>query len=113
MTQTNNKISFILASTEDGFKQKSFVNGLDTKNGGVHVDTMIDGIYSELEPMIKKTHAIEIPKARVKECLTLVVFLHNFNAPAFDSQTKEKLTNTAGEFNNHAGLNYKKIAKQI
>lgn len=113
ITQTNTKISFILASTEDGFKQKSFVNGLDTKNGGVHVDTMIDGIYSELEPMIKKTHAIEIPKARVKECLTLVVFLHNFNAPAFDSQTKEKLTNTAGEFNNHAGLNYKKIAKQI
>lgn len=111
--QTSTKISFILASTEDGFKQKSFVNGLDTKNGGVHVDSMVDGIYAELEPMIKKKHAIEIPKARVKECLTLVVFLHNFNAPAFDSQTKEKLTNTAGEFNNHAGLNYKKIAKQI
>ncbi|UJB55121.1 topoisomerase II large subunit [Enterobacter phage vB_EcRAM-01] len=111
--QASTKVSFILASTEDGFKQKSFVNGLDTKNGGVHVDSMIDGIYAELEPMIKKKHAIEIPKARVKECLTLVVFLHNFNAPAFDSQTKEKLTNTAGEFNNHAGLNYKKIAKQI
>ncbi|URP85755.1 topoisomerase II large subunit [Enterobacter phage EC-W2] len=111
--QASTKVSFILASTEDGFKQKSFVNGLDTKNGGVHVDSMVDGIYAELEPMIKKKHAIEIPKARVKECLTLVVFLHNFNAPAFDSQTKEKLTNTAGEFNNHAGLNYKKIAKQI
>ena len=111
--QASTKVSFILASTEDGFKQKSFVNGLDTKNGGVHVDSMVDGIYTELEPMIKKKHAIEIPKARVKECLTLVVFLHNFNAPAFDSQTKEKLTNTAGEFNNHAGLNYKKIAKQI
>lgn len=113
IVQTNNRLSFILASTEDGFKQKSFVNGLDTKNGGVHVECMIDGIYSELEPMIKKKHSIEIPKARVKECLTLVVFLHNFNAPAFDSQTKERLANTAGEFNNHANLNYKKIAKMI
>lgn len=113
ITQTNNRISFILASTEDGFKQKSFVNGLDTKNGGVHIESMIDGIYAELEPQIKKKHNIEIPKARVKECLTLVVFLHNFNAPAFDSQTKEKLTNTTGEFNNHANLNYKKIAKSI
>lgn len=113
ISQTSNAISYVLASTEDGFKQKSFVNGLDTKNGGVHVDTMIDGIYDELAPMIKKVHGIEIPKQRVKECLTLVVFLHNFNAPAFDGQTKERLTNTAGEFNKHANLNYKKIAKSI
>lgn len=113
ISQTNSAISYIIASTEDGFKQKSFVNGLDTKNGGVHVDSMIDGIYEELAPMIKKAHGIEIPKQRVKECLTLVVFLHNFNAPAFDGQTKERLTNTAGEFNKHVNLNYKKIAKSI
>lgn len=113
ITQTNNAISFILATTEDGFKQKSFVNGLDTKNGGVHVDAMIDGIYDELSPLITKTHKIDIPKQRVKECLTLVVFLHNFNAPAFDGQTKERLTNTVGEFNKHANLDYKKIAKMI
>ena len=113
ISQTSNALSYVLTTTEDGFKHKSFVNGLDTKNGGVHVDAMIDGIYEELSPMIKKAHQIEIPKQRVKECLTLVVFLHNFNAPAFDGQTKERLTNTVGEFNKHANLNYKKLAKSI
>ncbi|QDH49193.1 DNA topoisomerase I [Pantoea phage Phynn] len=113
ISQTNARLSFILASTEDGFKHKSFVNGLNTKNGGTHVDCMIDGIYDELSPMIKKTHNIEIPKTRVKECLSLVVFVHGFNAPAFDGQTKERFASTAGQFNNHAKVQYKKIAKDI
>lgn len=113
ISQANNRVSFILASTEDGFKQKSFVNGLDTKNGGTHVECMVDGIYDELGPMIKRKHNIEIPKVRVKECLSLVIFVHGFNAPNFDSQTKERLSNTAGQFNAHANINYKKIAKDI
>jgi len=113
ITHVSKPVSFILATTQDGFKQKSFVNGLDTKNGGTHVDCVIDGIYDELGPMIRKAHGIEIPKTRVKECLSLIIFVHGLNAPSFDGQTKERLTNTAGQFNAHANLNYKKIAKDI
>ncbi|QPI17964.1 DNA topoisomerase large subunit [Pectobacterium phage POP12] len=106
-------VSFVLASTTDGFKQKSFVNGLDTKRGGVHVDCIIDGLCAELIPMIKKKHDIDISKARLKEGLTLIAFVHGFNAPAFDGQTKEELTNTPSEFNNHAGIEYAKVAKKV
>lgn len=113
ITSTSPKISYILASTQDGFKQKSFVNGLDTKNGGVHVDALVGGLCTELIPAIKKKHKIDISAAQIKQSLTLVVFVHGYNAPAFDSQTKERMTNTVGDFNKHAGIDYAKLAKQV
>ncbi|WWQ13145.1 DNA topoisomerase II large subunit [Morganella phage vB_Mm5] len=113
IVSTNNAISYIIAPGSDGFKFKSFVNGLDTKNGGTHVDAITDGLCEKLIPRIKRAHGVEISKARIKEFLSLIVFVHNFNAPSFDSQTKVKLTNTPGEFNKHANINYDKLAKQI
>lgn len=109
-----NGMSFMFATTDQGFRHNSFVNGVQTKVGGVHVNTVFEKIADEIIPMVKRKYKLDINRARVKECSTIVLFLRGFNNPKYDSQTKERLTNTAGEVNNHIGeLDYTKLARKI
>jgi DNA gyrase/topoisomerase IV subunit B len=98
----------------DGYKQNSFVNGVQTKSGGSHTEYVSNQVIDSLIPMIKKKYKIDIPKSIVKLNLGLVLFLTKFNNPKFDSQTKEKLTNTPTEVKNNIGdIDFVSIAKQI
>lgn len=107
-------MSLMYTTTDQGFRHNSFVNGLYTKDGGVHVNTIFERIADELIPMVKRKYKLEINRARVKECSTVVLFLRGFNNPQFDSQTKVKLTNTVGEIVKHIGnLDYQKLARKI
>ncbi|UYD59568.1 DNA topoisomerase large subunit [Aeromonas phage avDM5] len=109
----SDKFSIAICNSPEGFRQVSYVNGLNIKNGGSHIDYLVDGISEELMPAIKKKHKIEISKARVKECLTMVVVVRGMSNLRFDSQTKERLTNPAGEVKSHFDLDFKKLSKQI
>lgn len=109
----NDNFSLALCTSPEGFRQVSYVNGLNIKNGGSHVDYIIDGIADELLPAIKKKYKIEISKARVKECLTLITVIRGMPNLRFDSQTKERLTNPAGEVKRHMDIDFKKLSKQI
>lgn len=107
-------VSFMFATTDQGWRQNSFVNGVQTKVGGNHINLVFERIADELIPLVKRKHKIEINRARVKECATMVLFLRGFKNPKFDSQTKERLTNTHGEIAKHIGdLDYSKLAKKI
>lgn len=114
ITVEQNGMSFMFATTDQGFRQNSFVNGVQTKVGGVHVNTVFEKLADELIPMVKRKHKIEINRARIKECATIVMIMRGFKDPKFDSQTKERLTNTAGEINSHIGeLNYNSLARKV
>lgn len=107
-------MSFMFATTDQGFRQNSFVNGVQTKVGGSHINTVFNKLADEIIPMVKRKHKLEINRARIRECSTMVLFLRGFNNPKFDSQTKERLTNTESEINSHIGsLDYSKIARKI
>ena len=95
-------LSFFITSSEDGFRTNSFVNGVNTRQGGAYVDFIVNGIVDELTTMIKRKHKIEVVKSTIKNGLTFVMFSKNFTNPKFDSQTKERLTNTMGEVKEHA-----------
>lgn len=97
----------------DGFKQISYVNGLHTKSGGSHVEFIMDGVTTELIPLIKRKYKLDVSKARIKEYITLLFFTSGMNNLKFDSQTKEKLTNTAGEVKNHVDLDLVKTAREL
>lgn len=97
----------------DGFKQISYANGLHTKQGGSHVEYIMDGICAELILLIKRRYKLDVSKARIKEYITLVLFINGMNNLKFDSQTKEKLTNTAGEVKAHIDLDLVKIAREL
>ena len=106
--------SLIYTTTDQGFRHNSFVNGVHTKVGGSHVNLVFEKIADAIIPMVKRKYKLEVNRARIKECSTIILFMRGFADPKYDSQTKERLTNTAGEVNQHIGnLDYQKIAKKI
>lgn len=95
-------LSFFYAPSEDGFRSNSFVNGVNTRQGGTYVDFLTNGVLEELGTMIKRKHKIEVAKSTIKNGLTFVMFARNFINPKFDSQTKERLTNPMTNVRDHA-----------
>ena len=114
IVQENDKVSIAFTTSPDGFRHLTYVNNIHTKNGGHHVECVMDDICEHLLPGIKKKYkGIEVTKARVKECLTMLMFIRDMSNMRFDSQTKERLTSTYGDIRNHIQLDAKKIAQAL
>ena len=114
--QSNNVAYFFTAST-DGFRTTSYINGVNTRQGGAYVDFIISGVVDELGSMIKRKFKIEVGKSTIKNGLTFVLFARNFTNPQYDSQTKERLTNNVSAIKAHYETamipNFNSIAKKI
>lgn len=91
---------FIFPST-DGFRSTSFINGVNTRNGGSYVDFIVNSIVSELATLITKKHKITITKSAIKNGLGFVLFARGFKNPKYDSQTKERLTSNISDIKDH------------
>lgn len=87
----------IAASSDDTFKHVSFVNGVDTYNGGNHVDYIVNQITNKLREYIKKKHKIDVKPNNIKQ--QMFIFINcTVNAPMFTSQTKEFMSADAKDF---------------
>lgn len=115
--EKTDNLSFFFAPSEDGFRTTSFINGVNTRQGGTYVDFTVNGVVDELMSMIKKRHKVEVSKSVIKNGLTFVLFARNFTNPKFDSQTKERLTNSVGNVKEHfdasGSHDIKYIAKKV
>jgi len=115
--EKNENLSFFFTSSNDGFCSNSFVNGVNTRLGGTYVDHIVNNVVDELLILIKKKHKIEVAKSVVKNGITFIAFARNFVNPKYDSQTKERLTNSVGEVRKHYEDNvtkdFKYLAKKI
>lgn len=77
-------------------KHISFVNGINTKKGGKHVDKVVTTIIGDFcELAVKKK--VPIKAGQLKDTVIFFVNATIVN-PAFDSQTKETLTTPATKF---------------
>jgi DNA gyrase/topoisomerase IV subunit B len=101
LTTQSENVSFFFAASEDGFRSNSFVNGVNTRQGGSYVDFIVNSVVDELVSMVKRKHKIEVAKSTIKNGLTFVLFARKFANPKFDSQTKERLTSTMGSVKQH------------
>lgn len=110
--ETDN-VSLAISTSPEGFRHVSYVNGVNTKNGGSHIDCVMDDLAADLIPAIKRKYKIEVNKARIKECLTMVLFVRDMSNMRFDSQTKERLTSPMGEVRSHLNIDIKKLSKQF
>ena len=78
----------VAPSVEDSFQHVSFVNGIDTFNGGTHVNYVSDQITQKIREFIKKKHKVDVKPNTIKQ--QMFVFIKcTINAPMFTSQTKE------------------------
>ncbi len=98
------KIAIIPNNTDD-FKHYSFVNGLKIPDGGTHIDEITSKVVNIVKEKLSKKYK-SIKPGDIKNKLTTIVFLNDFINPKFNSQSKEKITNSIKEFNDYAKIDY-------
>jgi len=111
----DNVLIGILPNEYDDFKYYSYVNGIKLIGGGNHIDLITTNIVNGLRDKLQRKYKNIMP-GDIKHKLSLVVFFKHFKNLKFDSQTKERLTNSNTEINNflnESGVDYTKIIKDI
>lgn len=86
-----------VAPSEGSFTQVSYVNSVETKDGGSHVEYVVYQILNWLRERLKKKHKIDLKPQEIRNHLFLFVRADIVN-PAFSSQTKEKLITEIRDF---------------
>jgi len=100
-----------IGHSENGFKAISFVNSVETKDGGTHVNNITWQITQDLRERIKKKYRVDVKPSELRQHLYLFINCTVIN-PAFSSQTKEKLITEPKDFGSIHELS-DKILKQI
>jgi DNA topoisomerase-2 len=101
----------LVAPSNNGFQTVSYVNSIETKDGGTHVYAMHSQLVDKLRVLIKKKHKVEIKPADIRNHMILFVNCTIIN-PAFSSQTKEKLITEPKDFGSIHSIS-DKFVKQV
>jgi Type IIA topoisomerase (DNA gyrase/topo II, topoisomerase IV), B subunit len=104
------KIGFCVNTTSNKLEQISSVNGINTRNGGTHVNYIVNQIVKVLKTNFDKKNKSDIKENLIKSTLTVFVFATIEN-PTFDSQTKETLTTNVTKFGSKCDIPEKLILK--
>lgn len=106
---------FSVMPTElDEYYQQSYIDGLYVKNGGTHEQYISRELSYVLRDLIKKKYKIDLSPAEIKRGLFLCFNARFFPYLKFDSQTKDRLTNSEAEVKSYLGeVPFEKIAKDI
>jgi DNA topoisomerase-2 len=113
MIQNENYFFAVLPNEFDDFRQFSYVNGLNIATGGTHIDHITGEIVNRLrDTLIKKYKTIKPGDIRNK--LMIVAVMKDFKDLKFDSQTKEKVTNSITEIKSYFGeIDFDTLAKKL
>lgn len=110
--QTEHAI-FGITKSNGSFQTHSLVNGLSVK-GGNHIDYFVSAVVSELRDVLKRRKKLDITPQRLKQHLRVHAVINGFGALKFDSQTKEKVTNSTAECRDAIGdFDVKKIVAKL
>lgn len=111
-TPTNDFTVGVSPSVGDGFQQVSFVNGIDTFNGGTHVTYVCDQITQKIRDYINKKYKVDVKPNTIKQQMFLFIRC-TINAPSFTSQTKETMSSEVRNFGTSWSPSDKFIKKLI
>jgi len=113
MFETQDYRFAILPNADDDFRHFTYVNGLKIPDGGTHVDVIISNVVNRMkDKLIKKYKTIKPGDIRNK--LMLIAFMKNVKNTKFNSQSKEKITNSQSEINAYLGeVPYDQIVNKI
>ena len=92
----------ILPNDQDDFRQFSYVNGLKIPDGGTHIDIISNSVVYHLREKLSKKYKT-IKPGDIRNKLMVVAFLKNVKNTKFNSQSKEKITNSIKEINDYFG----------
>jgi DNA topoisomerase-2 len=110
----NISLVFVPSGSDEEYRFISYVNGIYVKNGGSHIDFIMSKLIESLRSFIKKKHKIEVKPDQIRQHILFGSWITNFPALKFDSQSKERITNTVSEVSAFlSSIDTDKIAKQI
>lgn len=105
--------TFGVTKSDGSFQSHSLVNGLSVK-GGTHVDYFLNTIMQEFRDTLKRRKKVDITPARLKQHIRIHGIVNGFKALKFDSQTKERVTNSVAECRDAIGeIDVKKIVAKL
>ena len=84
-------------SSSDGFEQVSFVNSVETYQGGQHVDYVVRQIVDGVRSHIEKKAKVTVSPGDIRSHLRVYISA-SVNRPRFSSQTKENMVSTPSEW---------------
>lgn len=103
----NDRWTVGMCVAEDSFEQVSFVNGINTYQGGTHVNYITNKIVKEVGDIIKKKcKTVKTQYIKNKVFIFVHCFIEN---PSFNSQSKERLDTKATKFGSKCDLSQKFI----
>lgn len=100
-----------IGSSQGSMQQVSFVNGVETKDGGTHVDFVANQVIEALRARLKKKHKVDLRPSEIKNHMFVFVSADIVNS-SFSSQTKEKLITDPRDFGSKHELS-EKFLKQV
>lgn len=102
----------IAHSGQDTFEQISFVNSVETYNGGNHVEYVYSQVANKLREFFKKKHKIDVTPGMIKNHIRLFISC-NIDKPKFNSQTKDCMVSEVKNFGTTFAVSDKMIAKLV
>ena len=102
----------VMHNPEDDFQQFSYVNGLCIKDGGTHIDVIVSNVVDRLREKLTRKYKT-IKPGDIRNKLFVVAFCRNFPNPKFNSQTKEKITNSPGEVSKYLDVPWDTVVQKI
>ena len=88
------------------------MNGLILTNGGTHVDIVTNNLVNVIRAkLIKKYKTIK--PADIKNKLFVISILKDFNGPKYETQTKEKLTNSVKQVQEYYNNNFDYLINKV
>jgi len=109
----NNCMFAIYPNNEDNFRYYTYINGIHLPNGGSHIDIISNELTQIIREKLSKKYK-GIKPGEIKNKLFITFYGLNFPSPKFDSQTKEKLTNSTKEIRDYiSGIDLEKLANKI
>lgn len=104
---------FGITKSDGSFQTQSLVNGLSVKSG-THIDYFMSTILSEFRDVLKRRKKVDITPARLKQHMRVHAVINGFGQLKFDSQTKERVTNSTAECRDAIGeFDTKKIVAKL
>jgi DNA topoisomerase-2 len=99
-------------SSSEGFEQVSFINSVETYQGGTHVLYVMNQITERLREFIKKKHKVDIRPSEIREHMRVYISA-NVNRPKFSSQTKENMISPVSDYKTSWEVSDKMINKIV
>ena len=112
----DNSVAIVIAPSGDDeeFRCLSYVNGIYIKNGGSHIDFVVDRIIAILRESVKRKYKVDVLPNQIRQHLLIASWINDFPNLKFDSQSKERITNSQSEVSVVLGkIDFEKISRQI